>query len=129
MALEQLLLQKISAIDRRLEMAIGLLERLDGREQERAEADGPVPSDKFRLKGVDYYLSISQWRLLASLWGQEALTTEDVLEKVYDHDHEKTDSALFSLCNRLNKALADQSCPVSVCRKGGYLSLHLSQRE
>jgi hypothetical protein len=128
----QTLLEKLNAIERGQELlcqqqrkAVELLNRLVGRENARDEADGPIPPCTFRLGGVVYEVSPAQWRLLNFLWNRKPVRIEDVMEAIYGINYTKPDSALFSLCNRLNWELADQNCPASVHRRSGYLFLDL----
>lgn len=113
---------------RDLDDLIGICEQSDSmvsewlRETETGQA-------AVRLGGVMYEVSPAQWRLLDFLWNRKTVKVEDMLEALYGINYKKTDSALFSLCNRLNRELADQNCPASVHRRSGYILLDLPASE
>src|SRR5262245_6154565 len=50
-------------------------------------------------------------RLLACLYGKDALEVGEVLEALYCHDHEQDQDALRSVVRRLNPKLHKQSFP------------------
>src|SRR5262245_60909854 len=77
--------------------------------------DGPLPYEKFRLKGKEHGgFSVLEWRLLESLWGQVGVSVQDVLDHVYGHDSDQSDTALDSLKKRLNRKLRTMPCPAKV---------------
>jgi hypothetical protein len=97
-----------------------------------SQGDGPVPPDSFRLKG-DLFGPFTrlEWRLLAALWGREALEVAEVLERLYGHDHDQDEDALRSVIKRLNAKLRDKSFlrkksfPAKVSFCNGFVALRM----
>src|SRR5262249_38129722 len=84
--------------------------------------DGPVPPEHFRLGRERYgpFTRLEQ-RLLACLYGKDALEVEDALEALYGHDHEQDQDALRSVVRRLNPKLHKQSFPGRVVLRKGFV--------
>jgi hypothetical protein len=93
-------------------------------------ADGPVPPEHFRLGLKEYgpFTRLEQ-RLLACLYGKDALEVEDALEALYGHDHEQDQDALRSVVRRLKPKLHEQSFPGRVVLRNGYVALQLVENE
>lgn len=87
-------------------------------------SDGPVPPDKLRHEGKLYEdFTCLEWRVLQSLWGQDSVEIESLLDKVYGHNHDDKDTALKSLLKRLNRKLRKQAFPATVKPRNGSFFL------
>jgi hypothetical protein len=83
--------------------------------------DGPFPPDTFCLNGTKFGpFTRLEWRLLACLWGKDAVELAEVLEHLYGHDHSQEEGALRSLVKRLNLKLRKQSFARRVVIRHGY---------
>jgi hypothetical protein len=92
-----------------------------------SKADGPVAPEHFRLEPKEYGpFTPLQWRLLACLWGKDALEVGEALEALYGHDHEQDQNALRLVVRRLNRKLRKQSFPGRVEMRKGYAWLQWS---
>lgn len=88
--------------------------------------DGPIRPGRFRFRNRIYDgLPRLEWRLLAYLWGREAVSTEESIEHLYGHDTDGKEAALKNVKNRLNKSLARRGFPGSVHSRAGYLVLEV----
>jgi hypothetical protein len=85
--------------------------------QRAKTADGPVPPDKFRLKGKEYKnIPPGPWKLLQCLWDRDAVTFDEARDRVYEVNSGAPHSNLFDFAKRLNRLFAAQGFPGSVCR-------------
>lgn len=121
-----------SRVDRFLEEFVDLLERqtggggIQGGGHARHQPDGMIPPDRVRVHGKEYTgLPRHQWRLLQALLCRKPVEMEAVMDAVYGHDADRTDSALDSLRKRTNDRLSRQGFPGEIGSRGGYFILEV----
>jgi hypothetical protein len=85
----------------------------------RRRTRGPVGECRFRWKKVNYAFSRRRWRLLKSLWEQDAVAEEDVMRVVYGRE-ELGGSKLRQLELQTNRQLRKKELPFTIVRPGAH---------
>jgi len=104
--------------DEHVDLLAHVIEKLGG---DVHAGDGPVPPNKFRLKGKEYELELIPWRVLSYMWPlrEGKVEIQTLMDAVWSDS--SSDEALKSAIRRVNKLLEQAVFPLKLRQKLGYL--------
>jgi hypothetical protein len=99
-----------------------LVRRQASQDEKKSPCNGPEPPDKVHYQGHTETLPPLPFRLVQYMWEKgQAVQSEEVVDHVWGHDSEATESAIKSAISVANACLVKLQVPWSLGRKGAYI--------